>query len=397
MRYTDEDFKAAEILLSISRSAPVAKTVPVRTGFVAINEDTTSHTPLDRIHDDHTRLPAPKTRQPLQDKDANANLKSSARPSSGRKFGDALPLTSPPLKAKSIHRAVRIPPNQSSTKSVGAVEPTLKTAGQSTRVVKGSAAGDSKRKRDEDSTPESESAASQKSAKIKGRREKHDSNSDKAKPESQQLGINFRHAMGRRSSLNNDYRAFADAVLPQVDPDDQLTPYNVQLSEIQQKQAREIDLGDPGRLHRVEQQFCRSWSIEYDTYRCQKYRLFLGLAFYTEFNRRKFSLHKGPGKFKVYNASKAQAQYFGNVDANKTSSMMAAFEHWGWVVPMSAGSSDHFSPPSKYFKLFPQELRNRLMDEVARAELEDLHPNQHVITRLMELERAARMNTAAAS
>lgn len=255
---------------------------------------------------------------------------------------------------------------------VGELTPT-----QAVAVGTGSSSHGKKRKAN--SNPEGEKAE-------KVRREKHDTASGTCKPEGQQLCHNFKAAMNQRTSNTRDAARFADAVLPVVKLEDKLPVFEVALTDLQRKQASVVALGQVGTLHMVEQEFCKSWGMEYDVYRCQKARIFLGLAFFAEYNQRKLLVHTGDRRFRPLNASKAQAQQFGNIDANKLSSMMAAFEHWGWVVPMNTGAANGFKVPDKYLRMFPQRLRNLLIKEVAKTERQHIHENQCVVLKLLEEE-----------
>lgn len=283
------------------------------------------------------------------------------------------------MSLKQAANATKRPDAQTSTGPIEVVDALAPT--QAVAVGTGSRSHGKKRKAD--SSPEGERAE-------KVRREKHDTASGICKPEGQQLCHNFKAAMNQRTSNTRDAARFADAVLPVVELGDELPVFEVALTDLQRKQASMATLGQVGTLHRVEQEFCEAWGMEYDVYRCQKARIFLGLAFFAEYNQRKLLVHTRDRRFRPLNASKAQAQQFGNIDANKLSSMMAAFEHWGWVVPMNTGAANGFKVPDMYLRLFPQRLRDLLMEEVARAERQHIHENQFVVVKFLEEEREAR-------
>jgi len=211
-------------------------------------------------------------------------------------------------------------------------------------------------------------------------RQSFNPNGTKGFSESERFGKAIKHVFNARSASNSDYAPFNDAILPAVDAASDLARYTAETGF----HSTIADYGDPKGLREQELQLCHKLNITYDMYRCQKNRIFLGLALYVEQNVRALA-HPDA---KIWNVGKAQAQYFGNIDANKLSHMWKAFELWGWVRE-DLGVVDGRTEDGKkrlrvcqeYLDLFPPEHRKHLMDEYIAWENANVNDSSNWVAR----------------
>jgi hypothetical protein len=201
------------------------------------------------------------------------------------------------------------------------------------------------------------------------------------KTEEDRILHNVRDALTARSKEKADYEAFQDAIFPDNAPTVILPEFTEEEEEKMKKPSSKPltkapkgtpprRLGDPGDLHPSEAALCDRVGLEYDSYRCQKSRIFLAIAICTDFYDRK--LRQQPS-FKARNIGVSQAQVFCNIDVNITSSLMRAFQFWGWVPTLVLKHPDRkgcFMVSKDCLDRFPREYRRGLLQEVANWEVE---------------------------
>ncbi|KIX09277.1 uncharacterized protein Z518_00356 [Rhinocladiella mackenziei CBS 650.93] len=163
----------------------------------------------------------------------------------------------------------------------------------------------------------------------------------------------------------SNYQAYAEAILPDNGPD-----VDLRVPELNTHQHNELsrqDLGDPSGLHPREIWLSRKLDITFDTYRCQKNRLFIGLALFVQANHVRL---EEEGTDKVWNFGRSQAQWVTNVDANKASDLCGSFIQWGWIIPELAprGADKQRHVLDDYLKRFPESHRLKLMEDFAQWE-----------------------------
>ncbi|KAI1615817.1 hypothetical protein EDD36DRAFT_197629 [Exophiala viscosa] len=157
------------------------------------------------------------------------------------------------------------------------------------------------------------------------------------------FGRHIKETLNARSKNKADYEAFRDAILP---------PNNKVL--------------DPYDLDPQEVSLCEKLTWSHDIYRCQKARFFLGLAIWVEQNRR--AIEEGCS-MPVGDVRKSVAQFFGNIDVNKISSMFGYFESRGWIQNILVKDENNEQRVSTdYLRHFPSDHRRELMQEVADFE-----------------------------
>lgn len=205
------------------------------------------------------------------------------------------------------------------------------------------------------------------------------------KTEEDQILHNVRDTLTARSKEKADYEAFQDAISPDNAPTVNLPEFTEEEEEKMKKPSSKPPskpakgtsskgLGDPGDLHPSEAALCDRIGLEYGSYRCQKSRIFLAIAMCTEFYDRR--LLQQPS-FKARNIGVSQAQVFCNIDVNITSSLMRAFQFWGWVPTVVLKHPDRkgcFVVSRDCLDRFPEEYRLGLLQEVASCEVETGKP-----------------------
>ncbi|KAK5462870.1 hypothetical protein LTS15_002582 [Exophiala xenobiotica] len=144
------------------------------------------------------------------------------------------------------------------------------------------------------------------------------------------LGHHFKEAVTARNGgiRKGDYEAVNDAFLPDNNDGAWLPRTAVSVNGVTAWESAE-QVGDLTGLHPQEIWLCRQLNITDKVYRCQKARVFLGMALFAEYNRQQCRTH--PDKPQFLNMGRAQSQLFGNIDANKLSAMHVAFTAWGWM------------------------------------------------------------------
>lgn len=201
------------------------------------------------------------------------------------------------------------------------------------------------------------------------------------KTEEDQILHNIRDTLTARSKEKADYEAFQDAISPDNASSVKLPVFTEEEEEKMKKPSfkpptkaakatTSRGLGDPTGLHPSEVVLCDRVGLEYGSYRCQKNRIFLGIAICTEFYDRR--LRQQPS-FKARNIGVSQAQVFCNIDVNITSTLMRAFQFWGWVPTIVLKHPDRkgcFVVSRGCLDRFPKEHRLGLLQEVAHCEVE---------------------------
>lgn len=203
------------------------------------------------------------------------------------------------------------------------------------------------------------------------------------KAEEDRIFRSIRDSLSARSGDRADFRAFGDAVLPNNHPSVQL-PIFTEAMEVGMRSRKPAatgastaprvavgptrGLGDAGTLHASEVALCGRLSLPYDVYRCQKGRIFLGVAASVAFYERKLAQEPG---HKARDFGVSQGQQVANVDVKTTSTLMRAFETWGWlpqVIQKDARHKGRLALTDACKRAFPPAHRLRLLQEVARFE-----------------------------
>ncbi|KAK5404408.1 hypothetical protein LTR06_009555 [Exophiala xenobiotica] len=155
-----------------------------------------------------------------------------------------------------------------------------------------------------------------------------------------------------------DYESVNDAFLPDNSDGAFLPRTAVSVNGVTAWKSAE-QVGDLTGLHSQETWLCRQLNITGKVYRCQKARVFLGMAVFAEYNRQQCRTH--PDKPQFLNMGRAQSQLFGNIDANKLSAMHVAFTAWGW---MGEAKKQTRESTEDLCIRFPEAHRRKLVQEV---------------------------------
>lgn len=190
---------------------------------------------------------------------------------------------------------------------------------------------------------------------------------------------NTREALNARSADKSAYEVFEDARLPNNGKAVRILPFTEEMEEAMKsrkpvvttvtKVAADKELGDKGTLHASEIALCIRLNLPYATYRCQKNRIFLGLAVCVAFYER--ALSQDPD-YKARDIGVSQGQQFANIDVKITSSMIRAFVSWKWlpkIVKKDPARKGCFLLAEGCDFLFPAEYRLGLLQEVAKYEV----------------------------
>jgi hypothetical protein len=109
------------------------------------------------------------------------------------------------------------------------------------------------------------------------------------------------------------------------------------------------------------------------TYKCQKYRFFVGAAMLSEQNLRlekRKAVNGKDDKTNFINLNKTQLQIWGNIDANKLSIIFTHFQGFGWapnMVVKGPGKEGRIMN-SRYHSFYPADLRKALLNELKAFE-----------------------------
>ncbi|KAK7902590.1 hypothetical protein LTR67_002236 [Exophiala xenobiotica] len=174
------------------------------------------------------------------------------------------------------------------------------------------------------------------------------------------LGHHFKEAVTARNGGigKGDYESVNDAFLPDNSDGAFLPRTAVSVNGVTAWKSAE-QVGDLTGLHSQETWLCRQLNITGKVYRCQKARVFLGMAVFAEYNRQQCRTH--PDKPQFLNMGRAQSQLFGNIDANKLSAMHVAFTAWGW---MGEAKKQTRESTEDLCIRFPEAHRRKLVQEV---------------------------------
>ncbi|KAK5044577.1 hypothetical protein LTR84_010701 [Exophiala bonariae] len=201
------------------------------------------------------------------------------------------------------------------------------------------------------------------------------------KAEEDRIFRSIREGLNSRSARQGDYQAFADAMLPDSRPSMELPIFTEEMEMGMRtrkpaattaakapKVVRARGLGASGTLHPSEVALCQRLNLPYDVYRCQKSRIFLGMAAGVAFYERKLAQEPS---HRARDFGVSQGQQIANIDVKITSTLMRAFEVWGWVPQLIEKDARHKRRvvlTEVCQRAFPSAHRLRLLLEVAGVE-----------------------------
>lgn len=211
---------------------------------------------------------------------------------------------------------------------------------------------------------------------------------------------NIREALNARAANKSAYEAFEDARLPDNGNSAGILPFTEDMEEAMKsrkpvatavtKVVADKELGDKRTLHPSEVALCIRLNLPYATYRCQKNRIFLGLAVCVAFYDRKLSQEPD---YKARDIGVSQGQQFANIDVKVTSSIIRAFVSWKWlpeIVKKDPAQKGCFLLAEGIEAFFPPGYCLGLLQEVAKYEVKaggDIKPIAHEVLSEGELKR----------
>ncbi|KAJ9617186.1 hypothetical protein H2200_000907 [Cladophialophora chaetospira] len=141
----------------------------------------------------------------------------------------------------------------------------------------------------------------------------------------QLFGENLKWALSHRNAAKDAFGAFQDAILPTSEP----------LAKVDPEQDRKVfagadrdkvPVGDTTGLHEYEVDLCKLTELSADEYKCQKARIFLGLAMFLGYIE-----HRSGMETRLQQFGKTQVQQCVNVNVNHASRLFVGFVTFGWL------------------------------------------------------------------
>ena len=183
------------------------------------------------------------------------------------------------------------------------------------------------------------------------------------------FGRNIKLSFTHRAANKDAFEKFDRAIMPPSGPEFPLPPIPEAHKDFQPYKEGKVatleEVGDIAGLHPSEVRLCQLLTLTAAEYKCQKRRIFLGLALWVEYNVQRQLEDPAPKSTQAVKITQVQQPC--NMDVLKCTTLYHAFILFGWIGD-DLTQSHKGGVPQSLLERFPREHRLELLREMAAFE-----------------------------